>query len=263
MRYSAKLPDESVNISSQSVAIVAFKLMISLALIAIFAYFAIGFIIDQAVTSITPQQEKKLEKILAVDSNLSKKSTPYLKKLTKKLEKCADLPYDIQVAILDEKEANAFAAPGGWIYITQGLLNKAKSENELAFIIGHELGHFKHRDHLRALGYRLVFGLLNLLFSSDYGVASAMTLDITSSRYSQSAELEADRFGLEVMQCAYGTVAGSTHFFERMDEGNEWRYFVATHPGFKKRVERLKEIIKQQNYNDNKKLIPLGKVTAD
>jgi len=216
-------------------------------------------LVNVAVSTITPQQEQKLASMLSVDMNFSESNSTYLKKVTQKLTACADLPYDIHVAVMEDKELNAFAAPGGMIYITSGILAKMQSENELAFIIGHELGHFKHKDHLRSLGFRIVLGAISLMLGSDYGMASSMTLGIGSAKYSQSAELLADAYGLEVMHCAYGSVSDATKMFKKMDEGNEWRYFIATHPGFKERVTKMEALIKTKGYDTSKKPLPLGK----
>ncbi|NKQ40697.1 MAG: M48 family metalloprotease [Sulfurovum sp.] len=260
MKYTAKLPDDSVNISRENPLKSVFKLSIALAVIAFAAYFVMGFVINAAVSSVTPEQEAKLEKLLSFNVNISETNSSYLVAVTQKLAKCADLPYNIRIRIMEDKEPNAFAVPGGWIYITRGILDKMESENELAFIIGHELGHFKNRDHLRALGYKLVFGMIGLMIGSDYGATASMTLNIGSSRHSQSAELEADAFGLEVMHCAYGTVTGATKLFEKMDKGGEWKYFMATHPGFKERVKKMKKKSIEEGYDASSKPIPLGKI---
>ena len=258
MRYASKLPDDSVNISPGNPLSTALKLSISLALLAVIGYFLIGAIINIAVDSITPKQEQKLASMSSMEMTYSETNSTYLKEVTQRLAACANLPYDIHVAVMEDKELNAFAVPGGTIYITSGILKKMQSENELAFIIGHELGHFKHRDHLRALGSRIVLGAIGLMLGSDYGVASSMTLNISSAKYSQSAELTADAFGLEVMNCAYGSVTDATKMFTKMDEGKEWRYFIATHPGFKERISAMKALIRTKGYDTTARVVPLG-----
>ncbi len=257
MHYTPKLPDDSVNVSSENPLSTAVKLTVSLALLAVIGYFLMGAVINIAVDSITPQQEQKLASMLSVDMKSSETNSNYLKKVTQKLTACANLPYDIHVAVMEDKELNAFAVPGGMIYVTSGILAKMQSENELAFIIGHELGHFKHKDHLRALGSRIVLGAISLMLGSDYGMASSMTLGIGSAKYSQSAELAADAFGLEVMHCAYGSVTDATKMFEKMDEGKEWRYFIATHPGFGERVAKMKVLIREKGYDESQNPLPL------
>lgn len=260
MKYNSTLPDDSVNISHENPLVLGLKLTLSLLLFAGVAYVLLGFVINYTVDHITPEQEKKLEEMLAIDMNLSEKDNPYLNKITTKLTKCAHLPYDIGIHIIDESEPNAFAAPGGNIYITKGMVNKVESENELAFIIGHELGHFKNKDHLRTMGYKLVLSILGMFIGSDYGAAANTTLNLGDAKYSQTAELEADAYGLDVMHCAYGSVTDATKMFEKMDDGDEWKYFMATHPGFQKRVTRMKEKIAKDGMNISKKVIPLEKL---
>jgi predicted Zn-dependent protease len=257
MQYTPNLPDDTVNVSAKNPLSTALKLTVSLALLAVVGYFLIGAVINVAVDSITPQQEQKLASMLSVDMVLSESNSSYLKKVTQKLTACAALPYDIHVAVMEDEELNAFAVPGGMIYITSGILKKMQSENELAFIIGHELGHFKHKDHLRALGSRMVLGVVSLMLGSDYGIASSMALGIGSAKYSQSAELAADAFGLEVMNCAYGSVTDATKMFEKMDEGDAWRYFIATHPAFDERVKQMRELIELKGYHETQERVPL------
>ena len=260
MQYTPKLPDDSVNVSRQRPLLTAVKLTAALAVLALVGYLLMGAVIDLAVASVTPQQERKLASALSLDMPYRESNSSYLKQLTQRLTQCADLPYSIRVAVVKEKEPNAFAVPGGMIVITSGILSKMQSENELAFIIGHELGHFKHRDHLRALGYRIVLGAISLMLGSDYGAASSMTLGISSARYSQSAELAADRYGLEVMQCAYGTVSDATRIFEKMRSGYEWQYFMATHPGFETRIKQMRLHIRERGYDTTRTPLPLGKI---
>jgi len=258
--YQAGLPDDSVNITTSNPLFTALKLLVSLALIAVLAYFALNYLINITVSSISPEQEAKLEKMFVVEGNLSDTNSSYLKRVTQRLVRCADLPYPIHIRVMESDEPNAFAVPGGVIYVTRGILKKMQSENELAFIIGHELGHFKHRDHLRGLGYRLIMGMVGIILGNQYGAAAQITLGIGSAKHSQSAELAADDFGLETMQCAYGTVSYATKLFEKMDTGHEWRYFMATHPGFQERVKKMEEKVEQKHWDTTARPIPLQKI---
>jgi Zn-dependent protease with chaperone function len=257
VQYVPKLPDDTVNAPQTNPLGTAAKLSLSLALIGMAVYWIVGAVINYAVERVTLEQERQLARLFRVEMRASDTNTTYFQSVTDRLAACARLPYPIRVHIMEEKEPNAFAVPGGEIYITTGILAKMESENELGFILGHELGHFKHRDHLRSLGLRLILGLVGMVLGGDYGVAGNLTIGIGSARYSQSAELAADAFGLEMMQCAYGTVTDATKMFEKMDEGDEWRYFLATHPGFEKRIEQMRELIETRGYDTTKKALPL------
>jgi Zn-dependent protease with chaperone function len=260
MKYNPKLPDETVNHPKRNLLLDAIKLMVSLALIVSVVYGALLFGVDYAVSHLSAKQEKKLMQYTKVDFDMQKtKESPYLQKITDKLGKCAKLPYKIETYILEADEVNAFAVPGGKIMVTRGMLKRLKSENELAFIIGHELGHFKHRDHLKGLGKSLILGLFSMFVGESYGSVFDATLQVTDAKYSQSQELDADRFGLDLMACAYGDVTDATALFARMDRGKSWKYFLASHPSFKERVEKMRRYIEEKGYLDKGRLIPLPK----
>jgi len=190
------------------------------------------------------------------------KRDAYLQSILNNLQdKCAKLPYDISVHELKSKDANAFAFPGYSILALSGLLDKAESENEIAFVLAHELGHFKHRHHLRKLGRSLVFMTMSVAFmgsNSRITNAFASSLDITEMKFSQSEETQSDIYALGLVNCLYGHVGGSTHFFERIDkiEKSKYRdYLFSTHPIAKQRVKKLSEYSKKKGY-EIKELIP-------
>ena len=136
--YHAKLPDDTVNISPSSPLKTALKLTLALVVIAAIAYFALSYLINITVSSISLEQEAKLEKLFVTENNLTDTNSSYLQRMGRRMTRCADLPYPIRIRIMEDSEANAFAVPGGVIYVTRGILKKMESENELAFILGHE-----------------------------------------------------------------------------------------------------------------------------
>jgi Zn-dependent protease with chaperone function len=131
-----------------------------------------------------------------------------------------------------------------------GLLSTVGSENELAFVLAHELGHFKHRDHLRALGRSLAWmTLLTAVgvggeFSSGLIVGSGT---VVNQRFSQRQELAADRFAAELMQQTYGHVGGVTDFFGRpaLADGGSW---FGTHPASRTRVRELEALVRERGW---------------
>ncbi len=260
MKYTPKLPDEQVNHPRSSLLLEALKLMASLAVVVTVVYGALLLGVDYAVAHLTPQQEKRLMEYAKVDFDMQQaKESPYLQRVTDRLAACAKLPYNVRTYILEEEGANAFALPGGKIMVTRGMLKRLKNENELAFIVGHEMGHFKHRDHLKGLGKSLLLGLLSMVVADNYGALFNATLQVTDAKYSQSQELDADRFGLDLMSCAYGNVRDATALFARMDKGKRWKYFLASHPDFHQRVEKMKAYIKERGYSETGEVQPLGK----
>jgi len=260
MKYQQKLPDSTVNISKNSFLLQALKLLFSLLIIAVLVFgmlkIALYFVIDHLPSS----YEKKLTNYTSMDIDIDNiKRDKYLDELVDSLQKCAKLPYDVKAYIIPETKPNAFALPGGSIYVTRGMLKMLKNQNELVSVLGHEMGHFKNRDHLKSMGVKLLFSLLSLTVGEGYGTILNTTLDISNIKYSQDAELEADRYALDLMACAYGSVSDATTLFERMDNADEWSYFFATHPAFSKRVQKMKEHIEDSGYDTSKPPISLKK----
>ena len=161
---------------------------------------------------------------------------------------------EYRVHIVPSEEANAFALPGGHIVFLSGLVKEAGSENELAMVLGHELGHYLERDHLQGLGRGLVLVFLSsLLFGADSPLAS-LTMALLGGaemQFSQSQERQADEWGLKLLMEEYGHAGGATSFFRRMEEeekGKELLYFFSTHPFPRERIEAMEEAILQRGY---------------
>ncbi|MGQ4648497.1 M48 family metalloprotease [Lyngbya aestuarii] len=158
-----------------------------------------------------------------------------------------------RVLYLPDSTVNALALPGDLIVIYAGLVKQAESENELMMVLGHELGHFAHRDQLRNLGRAILVQAAVAYFIGDAGAIQSLTASgvraISRSQFSQSQERQADEFGLSLLQQTYGHVAGATDFFARMSRQKESSLaFLSTHPAPGKRVVELQRLIKKRHY---------------
>lgn len=173
-----------------------------------------------------------------------------------------DLRYTF--TLLDSTEINAFALPGGFIYLTRGLLAYMNSEAELAAVLGHEIGHVTARHGVRqassAQAASIGAGLLSILVPQMRGAAANQTLGLLSTAvlrgYGREHELEADRLGAEYLRGAgYDPgamldvirVLKNQELFDRKLarlEGREPRAYhglFSTHPD---NDTRLKEIVR-------------------
>jgi Zn-dependent protease with chaperone function len=170
--------------------------------------------------------------------------------------------YDFRVEINDSADINAFAFPGGLIVVTGGLLDEVETENELALVLGHELGHFKNRDHLRGLGRGVALGIMLAVATgaSDGGSLGATLAEVTLSSFSRRQELAADGFGLGVVHRQYGHIAGALGLYDRLgkDSGEErgLSSYFATHPSPPDRVARLRQQGRENGWTER------GSVTA-
>ena len=187
------------------------------------------------------------------------------------LERLADhwteRPYAFRVGVLDEPEPNALAFPGGLVLVTSGLLETCESENELAFVLGHELGHFAGRDHLRGIGRGLALLLvLGALGATDVGSAgsiAALAGEIAGRGHDRAQEAAADAFGIGLVQAEYGHLAGSTGFFEKLPapQGAAWRglaHYLSTHPLGDERIAALRELAGERGWTFRGELTPLA-----
>ena len=243
-----------------------------LVLLGIFAAFTIGIIwlIGWIASSIfwliPPSIEQQLGAVIVpIYESQAKPSAAQntLNELLDRLE--AKLPpqqrqgRDYQVLYIPEDTVNALAIPGDRIIIYAGLVKQAKSENELMMVLGHELGHFANRDHLRSLGRAVVVQIAIAYFVGDVGtigsIAASGVESLSNAQFSQSQESQADEVGLTLLQQTYGHVAGATDFFARMSKKQALDIdFLATHPAPARRVKEIEQLIKQRNYKLQQKL---------
>ena len=123
-------------------------------------------------------------------------------KLVDELKSAGGLDMPLTTEVLDAPIPNAFALPGGKVYLFDSLLRRAENADELAGVLAHELGHVHHRDHMRAMiqngGTSFLVGLL---FGDITGAGAAIfaTRSLLDASYSRDAESQADAFAIAVM----------------------------------------------------------------
>jgi predicted Zn-dependent protease len=176
-------------------------------------------------------------------------------------------PYEFKPMLWRETTPNAFALPGGWIGVTTGLLDEVGSENELAFVLGHEIGHFRNRDHLKGLGRGLALGIvLSAVGLSGVGVAgdlAGLAGGLAQRSFDREQESEADEFGLAVVAAEYGHVAGAAEFFRRTPDadallGGKLEAYLSTHPISDERIEELAAYANERGFAREGDLVPLS-----
>ena len=171
MKYIPKRAPEGINSSSKSPLGDAFFLLALTAGLIVVLFFALGTFTGLVVKKIDYRTETHL---------FQKHHTDIQSKKEKKLQKIVDKLWahfpeaegsKIDVRIVDSKHMNAFMAIGGNMQLTTELIDKVKYENELAFVICHEIGHFHNRDVLNGMGRNLVLPL----FSHTSGLETPWT----------------------------------------------------------------------------------------
>ena len=252
MDFIPRKPREGINVSKEHPLVEASTLVVALSLIFAVISVALIFAVEIALYFIPEEKEADLfEDWLPEDIVTVAPDDSRLEKLEKMLWRLSrhypESPYNFRIEIDDSENMNAMALPGGLIVVTAGLLDEIETENELAFILGHEMGHFKNRDHMRALGRGVVISLVFVAISGS-GAATdlgASITDLALRSFSRGQESAADEFGLGLVQQEYGHVADSWRFFERMDQIDseflELLTYLSTHPSPDDRVVALIE----------------------
>jgi len=258
MQYIPKLPDDSVNIPKGSFLIETIKLVVGLVVFVVIIYSFLWLSMAFIANTLSPNYEQKLQKIFKNDLTYSDDNrTKYLQSIVDTLNACANLPYNIKVFIVKDNRVNAYAMLGGNIIVTTAMLDNIKNENELTFVLGHEMGHFKNKDHLMGIGNALIITFVSMFMGSDYGEILNMSLMLTNTKFSQTQEINADWFGVKMLMCKYKNIVSATTLFERMQEEDILNHYFSTHPGFKKRIDVMKEKIKKNEFPNYQKTIKL------
>jgi len=264
MKYTPKIIEEqeNVNVSHSSPLGELLLLLGGLIGIVILAYVVLGFAVDVVVKRLPPGLEQHFGVFVsgALRQHAPTEADAYLQEIVNNFVPMTPLKGGVyRVIIIPSSESNAMALPGGYILVLSGLLKEIDSENALAFILAHELGHFAHRDHLRGLGRGLVLSAISaFLMGADSGVTeflvkSLMTVEM---KFSQRQETQADLFALELLHKHYGHIGGATDFFNQLAEKERLgrlTYFFATHPYPKDRVDELRRTIREKGYLEGSK----------
>jgi len=193
------------------------------------------------LTLISAEQEKKIgsEEAKKVEQQMGllddSRFVPYLNQLGQRLAEQSprkDVTY--QFHLVDMPEPNAFALPGGYVYVTRGLLALTNSEDELAGVVGHEIGHVAARHSVQKISKQGPFAVLFGIVSGITGLVSPLVGNIIGgvgdfaqslvfSPYSRSQETEADKVGQEMAAKAESIreietdIAALTDYLNRFD----------------------------------------------
>ncbi|MFH2068971.1 MAG: M48 family metallopeptidase [Candidatus Omnitrophota bacterium] len=149
--------------------------------------------------------------------------------------------------VLEDKSVNAFAGPGGYVYVTTGLLNLVSSDDELACVLGHEVGHVAARHAIKQMQSQVLYSVpASIIFSeSRYAQieqAVNVAFNLTQLSYSRKDELQADTLGMSYAVNAGYDPAGMVSFLRKLSEieEKEPRLIIAplsTHPVISVRIE--------------------------
>jgi predicted Zn-dependent protease len=164
-------------------------------------------------------------------------------------------PYKFDFHLLrDPNTINAFALPGGQVFITYGLMKRLENEDQLAGVLGHEIGHVVGRHSAERIAKSdLTQGIVNgVLVGSDGGVGAAQTAamigNLINMKYGREDELESDELGVRFMiDAGYQPeqMLGVMKILKQASGGSSTPEFQSTHPDPENRMIKIKEAIEK------------------
>jgi len=178
----------------------------------------------------------------------------YIEDLGKRiLDAAGPQPFDYTFYVLDDENINAFAVPGGHVFVHTGLILAADNMSELAGVMGHEVGHvvLRHvaRSYYRNQGTGILATLVGAGLDMYVGRGTSMVSDLLAmsyvTSYSRDYEREADLFAVGVLPQAGISPSGLPTFFETLaaQGGPNPPPFLSSHPATAERIENTRKAI--------------------
>ena len=250
VEYKPVLPKENNNVSHNSPFKEFLTLLAGVSVLIYVVYWLLGFAIDAAANHLSYEDEAKLFSKISIPLDDMFSETPQenerLQALVSQLQSCSSLTTPITISTISDETPNAMALPGGKMLVFEGLLKHVQSENGLAFVLAHELGHFINRDHLKGIGRGLVLVSISTMITGPNSSISRLltpSIQLHSAGFSQQRESLADTTALKILRCHYGHLSGATEFFESLKETDHTDFglshYFSSHPQMEKRIQAI------------------------
>lgn len=157
---------------------------------------------------------------------------------------------DYYFYVLDEKDVNAASLPGGFVYVNKGLIDKIASDDELACVLAHEVGHIVARHSVKKLQAMMGYSLLRILLaqapaSAEVGASADIAFSQILLGYSREDELLADQLAARYAKLAGFNPYGMVTFLEKLRSADKYNLrpfsYFKTHPYVPDRIRIVKQ----------------------
>jgi len=220
------------------------------------------------VRFLSEKQEVELGKELSrlIESRMIVVTDPqvrsYMKKLLDRLAGLSTRPkLRYTVKVVKKGQLNAFALPGGYIYVHSGLVRAAGNESELAGVVAHEVAHISARHHAKdvekiakSVGVSIVAGGFTGPATGFGLLTQKMFQEAAYMKFTRDEESEADRLAVEMLYQAGIKPTGLITFFEKLrrqrpEKKTLWKSFFSTHPHPQERMKNLAPLLADPRFN--------------
>lgn len=154
--------------------------------------------------------------------------------------------FDWEIYLINDDETlNAFAAPGGYMWVYTGLIKFLDTEDDLVGVLGHEVAHADKRHGTQALTAQYGTSvLLTLLLGEDPGLLAQIAASLGQLRFSRENESESDEFSVRYLCDTDYAANGAAGFFQKLEEKGAGGVpeFLSTHPNPANRVEAINDL---------------------
>ncbi|WP_273455194.1 M48 family metallopeptidase [Nevskia ramosa] len=218
----------------------------SLAVLVLGVVLGYGLIVDWAVRMVPPEVEEKLGKSTMAELRQSGKllengpAVEAVSSIGNKLT--AGSRYHYHWAVLEDPSINAFAAPGGCVVVHRGLILAAKTPEELAGVLAHEVQHVENRHTLKAMVNGLGWATMATVLLGDVSaMAGMLAYQVGTTHYSRDLETEADTQGLAALARADIAPEGMATFFRTLaKEAPQMPIaLLSSHPATEERIAAI------------------------
>ncbi|HMV49376.1 MAG TPA: M48 family metalloprotease [Blastocatellia bacterium] len=181
--------------------------------------------------------------------------TEYVNRIAQNIVLHSDAKVPFTIKVIDANEVNAFALPGGFLYVNRGLLEAAENEAEVAGVMAHEIAHVaaRHGIEQASKGEIMQWGSIPLIFLGGLGgfiiqQVAGLAIPLTFLKFSRGAEKEADRLGAQYMWASGYDPNALVSFFEKLQAQEKRKpgtleKVFSTHPMTGDRIKEVRELI--------------------
>jgi len=208
--------------------------------LALSIYLSVVFVSYKFLSFCSLENENKMWNFIAEDLQYQKIDLAQQKKIQAIVDKLPKkfIPTQyskINIVVLISNDVNAFAAPGGRIILTTGLLEQDLSQEALLFVIGHEIAHLYRQDHLYEFAKMLVANFYGAFSRSE--IITELLLSADSSKLKET-EFLADKFSVDILYSYLHNNNGAKEFFQYLINNNHYAQ-SSSHPSAQERLDKI------------------------